>query len=328
MASGKMNLTTVVDLIQETYRGALSKTLSEVSDAYNRLMEKGKVRTFKGLNIKWPCVSSGVGDASNIPDGGTLPSSVTETYDEATLNYAIYIEMLRVGRLLKMGSVNKDEFYSEQANALMHLVQRAIPQMARTIHKHIVAETDTTYGLTGLGSAAGTDDNTYAGIDRSTATYWAPYVNDNSGTNRTLTEAYMMDVFDTLTETRDSEPNEIWCGVTAWNALSRLVGTSQTQANYAILHNNAEDIRAGAITIHWKGIPCIRMRNMDTNAMYFLNFEDGSEGTGIELLRQHDDDFIVTPESTNAYDECVSIAGHYQLVVWNPWKQGALKDVQ
>jgi len=327
MADGRVNLTSIADIIQDVYEGALAKALLEYSDAYSELQKLGKIRTFEGSSYDWPVVSSGVGDAENIPDGGTLPAATQENYAKAALSYAIFIKIIRVGRLTNFASMNKKEFYIQAKDMLQHQVQRAIPQMARSIHKQIIGETDSTYGITGIGSAIGSMTNTYAGIDRTSATYFAPYVNGNSGTNRTLTEALMLDVFDTLTEDRDSEPEAIWAGVTAWNALAKLLGTSGATANYYI-NQDPNKLNGGAVDLIWKGIPVKRMRGMDANHMYFLNFEGGSEGTGIELLKQHNEDFITTPESTNAYDNRISIAGHYMFVVHNPWKQGALKDVQ
>jgi hypothetical protein len=327
MASGRVTLTSIADIIQEVYKGALAKALLEYSDAYAYLQKAGKIRTWEGATYEWPVVKSGSGDASNIQDGGTLPDATQETYDKASLNYSIFIKMIRVGRLANIASTNKQQFYIQAKDLLQHQVQRALPQMARTIHSQIVGEADTTYGINGIGTSIGAMTNTYAGIDRTAATYWVPYVNHNSGTNRTLTEALMLDVYDTLTEDRDSEPDAIWAGVTAWNALAKLLGTSGATANYYINQDPA-NMAGGAITLYWKGIPVTRMRGMDTNHMYFLNFEEGSEGTGIELLKQHNDDFVVTPEATNAYDNRLSIAGHYMMVCHNPWKQGALKDVQ
>lgn len=326
MADGRAILSTIAEIIQESFQGALAKSLLENSDAYSYLQQAGKIRTFVGSTYDWPVVKSGHGVADNIPDGGTLPQATQETYENASLSYSIFLKMIRVGRLTNFASLNKRQFYIQARDMLTHQVQRAIPQMARSIHSQIVAETDTTYGLKGIGTAMGTTTNTYAGLNRATATYFAPYVNHNSGTNRALTEALMLDVYDTLTENRDSEPTVIWAGVTAWNAIAKLLGVSGTTANYTIMQDRT-NLTGGALSLTWKGIPVIRMRNMDSNHIYFINMEPGVIGGGVELLRQHDEDFIVQPESTNAYDNRISIAGHYMLVCHNPWKQGSLKDV-
>lgn len=310
-------------LIQKVYRGQLAKTLLEKSPAYSRLQDLGKIRVDTRNELRWPAVSAGTGDADNIADGGTLPAAKSEEYDDAELNYKIFIKMVRVGRLVKMGSVNKDEFFSKAPDALQHQVNRAIPQMARTIHKQIIATTaPSANALVGLGDAVGNDSNTYAGIDRSTEAWWQPYVNDNPAGNRSLSEALMIDVFDTLTDDREAETSEIWCGVTAWNALVSILDTLMPGRR-----TSGEEIRAGVISQTWKGIPCIRMTGMDVNAMYFLDFQEGVDEDGIELLRQHNDDILVRPEATDSYDDRMSIAGHYQLVVHNPWKQGSLLDV-
>jgi hypothetical protein len=327
MTDGRIVLSTIATLIQDNFQGALAQALLKYSDAYQYMKSAGKVRTWKGAYYSWPLAAVSSGDADNIQDGGTLPDAKQTGYLEAKLAYSIFIKMIRVGRLTQFASENKDEFYINAVNALTHEIQQQIPQMARTIHKQMVAETDTTFGLSGIGSAIGTMNNTYAGINRTGNPAFVPYVNHNTGTPRTLTEALMLDVYDTLTENRDSDTNVIWAGTTAWNALATLLGIAGATANYHIAQDR-QNLAGSAITLNWKGIPVIKMRGMHANHMYFLNFEEGSEGTGIELLKQHEEDFITTPESTNSYDNRISIAGHYMFVVHNPWKQGALKDVQ
>lgn len=304
----------ILAAINRVYSGALAKTLLETSPAYQRLQAMGKVVTDARIEHRWPAVSKAYGGVTSIADGGTLPVSDQEEYDTAQLRYSINIGTVRVGRLLKMASSNKDEFFVE----IQRQVDAAMRQLAREIHLQIVRDEKVrTTDLTGLGEAVRMNDNTYAGIARATNAFWQPYVNDNGGTNRPLSEALMTDVFDVLVQERGAQTGEIWSGTTAWNAAADLLGTT-------VRTSDPNNIRGGAQTINWKGLDIIKMPNMDTNTMDFLDFESDD---GIQLKRQHEKDFITQNEATNSYDELVSIAGHYQLIVHNPFKQGCLKDV-
>jgi hypothetical protein len=90
-------------------------------------------------------------------------------------------------------------------------------------------------------------------------------------------------------------------------------------------NNDPTILKGGARQIYWENIPVIEMQDMDANATYWL---DMNSDNGVELVRQHEKDFLVRIESTNSYDDRMSVAAHYCLAVRNPWKQGALLDIQ
>lgn len=320
MANGVYTSDTIASLIQETFSGSLAHTLNDRSPAYASLQAKGRVQTDKRIALRWPAIKKAYDGVTNIKDGQTLPDAAQQEYMEATLNYKIFIGVLRFGRLLQMGQ-NPDEFFRtpEGATLLDSQTKAAILQMERDIHSQIVGADSETDGIICLGDAVGKNNNTYASLARGTYAYWQPYVNGNGGTNRSITETLLRDMYDTLTDVRGSNIDECWCGTTAYNALKDLFLTNK------VSYPQSETVRGGTTQIFWNGIPFLRMPNMDTNSIYWLDFESDE---GITLKRQHDQDFIVKEESTNSYDTRYSIAGHYQLVVHNPWRQGALNDVQ
>lgn len=315
-------LDNVASLIQKIYKGALATCLLGTSPAYRWLSEKGKIVTDPNPYIRWPIVKGDTGNAKSIVDGATLPAASREEYDDAEMSYKIIIDMVKVGRLLQIGSTGEAYFKTPGAqNALTQQVNGALRRIARLMHLQIVALTKANANdMDSLGDGVAQDTNTYATINRATNSFWRPYVNDNGGVNRALTETLLWDMLDTMQDVRGAIPEIVWCGTTAFHALETLLRTVVT-----INNNDPNNLIAGALAIYWKGLAFIKMPNMDTNAMYWLDFEtDG----GISLYKQHEGDFIIKPEYTDSYDEKMSIAGHYNLVVNNPWKQGALLDVQ
>lgn len=316
-----VNLATIQALIQKMYSGALANTIIQTSPAYSILKERGKIKVQTRNEIRWQAIKTRYAGITNINDGETLPNSSDTQYADAYLTYKIYIGLLRVGRLAQLGSKNSMEFFStpQGIDLLAQQMQQVLPQMARQMHLDLVSlDSTSAKSLTSLGDAIAKNDNIYANIDRTTNAFWQPYVNANGGVNRALTEALLRDMHDVLTFDRDAKVSEVWCGLTAFNALEDLL-----EDRVRIMTPN--EYRAGAIRIFWRDVPFVRMPNMDTNAMYWLDFDSDE---GIEIWQQHPEDFLTRAEPTNSYDDRISLSNHSELRVHNPFKQGALLDVQ
>lgn len=322
MGAGGSFLNTLASLIQKTYNGGLETCFNELSPIYKLLNEKGLVQVDTRNYIRWPVKSSPHGGVVSIPDGGTLPAAQHTEFSDAYMTYKIILGTLRIGRLAQRGSLSEEFFKSaEGADALATEVDSLLKQMARTIHLQICALSQaSTTDIDSLGDAVADITNVYAGLDRTTNAFWRPYVNSNGGTNRALTETLLRDMHNTLTKIRGAVIGEVWCGTTAWDALEDLLRGKVTVNN-----NDPKALEVGAQIIWWRGIPFYRIADLDENAMYWLDFISGK---GIKLYRQHEDEFLVTPENTDSYDVRMSVACHTNFVVHNPWYQGALLDVQ
>jgi len=317
-------LETIAGQLNEVYNGALAETFEKEAPSVTRLQDLGLVKQEKKTAIRWPAVSSSPGNASTIPDGGTLPSADEEELEQATLPYKIFLKLARVGRLLQIASSNgSQEFFktAEGIDMLTEKINRFIPWIAKTIHEQIVANaTAVATDIVCLGDAIGKNNNTYAGINRVTDTYWQPYVNANAGVNRTLTAAMLEDMVTNLVVNRGAKITEVWCGDTAWRATRTIINTISPSRNH-----DPEILRGGAKMISWEGIPFLNMKDVDANAQFWMDLS--GEENGIILYRQTDQDLLIRPESTNSYDDRMSVSAHYQLVCRNPRKHGALLDV-
>jgi len=320
MATGLVVWQQVADLIQELYSGTLAIALNQTSPLYTRLQARNAIVTDTRMAISWPVISGPYTGVNTIQDGGRLPDPGREEYTHASLAYKIIVGTVRVGRMLQIGSKGPEYFRTnEGATVLEQQVNAAIREIARQIHFQLAADTqaDVT-DLLCLGDVIGKDDNLYAGINRVGNAFWQSYVNDNAGVDRVLTEVLLRDIYDTMTNDRGVMPEEVWCGLTAWNALSDLLGQNVRQ-------NDPRRMVGGPVALEWKGLEFYQIPGLDPNSMFFLNF---SRDGGIQLKKQHEEDFITRPEATDSYDERMSIAGHYELVINNPYAQAALKDVR
>lgn len=303
-------------IIQTVYAPFFPAALNRISFLWGRLNEMGKVRRVNRNRIDWRVNSEGHGNVTSINDGETLPSPGKQATVNPQLLFKIQIATIAVGRQQQRASFGID---SSVQDALLWETERTIEDMARDLHLQIAGPQSTTKRLTSLEEAISAT-GTYAGISRAANPFWQSFVDDNGGANRPLTEALLENVNDTLKNSRGARPTEVWCGIKAWNALRTLIQGSLAPAR----NNDPTALRAGALSIEWEGLPFIKVPDIDTNKMFFVDLV--SDG-GIELLNQADNDFIVTPESTDAFDTRLSISNMMELVVWNPFKQGLLADV-
>lgn len=316
MASGTVLAADWAAIVETRYAPFFPAALNRVSFAWNRLNSMGKVRFYNQTNIDWRINSEGHSNIVAIDDGETLPSPGKQEYVNAQKEHKILLAMISVGRKQQRNSFGRD---SSVTNSLQFETQKTIQDMARRLHQRIVGTASNTKQITGIEDGIA-DNNTYAGISRPANPFWQSFVNDASGVNRPLTEVLLMDVIDTLRTQRQAMITEAWCGITAWNALRDLINTIAPSRNM-----NPTALAAGASSIEYEGIEFIKVPDYDLNRIDFLDLE--SDG-GIEYLIDQANQFVVTPESTDAYDMRVSISHSGNLVVWNPFRQGSLQDVQ
>ncbi len=290
--------------------------LNRNSFLWGRLNELGQVRRENLNRIDWRVNSEGHGNVTSISDGETLPSPGKQVYVNAQLLFKIQIATIAVGRQQQRASFAPD---SSVSDALLRETELAIEDMSRDLHLQIAGPQATTKRITSLEEAISAT-GTYAGISRAANPFWQSFVDDNGGNNRALTQALLENVGDTLKNSRGARPTEVWCGIQAWNALRALIeGTLAPARNL-----DPTALKAGALRLEWEGLSFIKVPDIDTNKMFFVDLV--SDG-GISLLTQASNDFIVTPESTDAFDTRLSISNMMELVVWNPFKQGLLADV-
>ncbi len=113
--------------------------------------------------------------------------------------------------------------------------------------------------ITGIQAAIG-DTGTYAGLDRSTYTWWKAYVSANGGTPRNLTEDLIAGVVDEcLDRGADLSTLEIWCGPTQWRKFGALYKGERRQ--------KPEKLVGGYLALEYEGIPVIRVPGYGSGRM-------------------------------------------------------------
>lgn len=170
------------------------------------------------------------------------------------------------------------------------------------------------------------DSNTWCSVARSGAAYLQAYHAENSGTDRDLSETLMRGVHNVLTNTRKSNYSHIVTSSTVADSYEALMGD-----RLRLMNAQVGDITLPALA--FKGRPVITIPGYETNSMGFIKADDWApyylpQVTTDSFGRQVQGPFKVEPYYPNSDDRTFIIIAYVNLVCKNPWKQGALVDVQ
>lgn len=170
------------------------------------------------------------------------------------------------------------------------------------------------------------DDNTWCSLNRGSVAWVRAYLSANSGTDRDLTEALLRTMHNTLVDTRKSNYDLVLTSHTVADAYEGLMGDKVRMTNVQV-----GDIALPALS--FKGRPVVPVPGFETNSMAFLQRGDW------ELLylpqvstdsygRTVNGPFKIEPYYPGTDDRTLTIIAYVQLVCKNPFKNGALVDVQ
>lgn len=170
------------------------------------------------------------------------------------------------------------------------------------------------------------DDNTWASLDRSSATYsyLRSYMSENGGTARSLTKPLMNTVGDTLQDSRESNYDTILASRGAYNAYEDLFGDKARYVNLQI-----GDLKMN--TLLFDNRPVVPIPGLD-DAMYFINrgewrLEFLPQPTLDSYGRQINGPFKVEPYYPGTDDATFIIYIYVQFICVNTWHQGKLGDL-
>ena len=170
------------------------------------------------------------------------------------------------------------------------------------------------------------DTGTWNGADKASVAHIASYINDNSGTDRTLTKSMVDDVIDTMRTTRKVRFDAVGMGNEAYHAYEQVYSDYRQDVN---VKKGDLYIREHAVD----GQPVYRLP-IDTNHMVFLRKSDWGlyylpqVSISSDGLKKSEGPWAVERIGTG-YDATDYVIRIYAtLVCKNPWAQAALKDVE
>jgi hypothetical protein len=220
-----------------------------------------------GKNVSWVAQSSGH-IAENYSDGATAANFGSDTQDDAILSWALYRGNIHVTKLAMDSAATSNTPAGNKRLWVKNQID-AMSTLAALVEDELFNGLGTGTLVAGLDVAIGDDTNTYATIDRTTSTYWKPYVVDpGSLTSPTiaLIRTDLGAIYDSCGETPD-------LAIAPTAVFNKIAGLFDPNRRWTTV-----DTARGRITLDagYEGIQidnCMFLKSKDAtaNQIYYLN---------------------------------------------------------
>lgn len=212
-------LTDLADQVVQLYGPAFVTAIKTRTFLLNRLDALGLVRQ-GNARINWQVNYAGNTQVGSYAEGDAAAGSGKQVYHPASLEYKSVRAEIGLGGLTLATSEQGGTFI----DMLRSELDNGVRDMRLSIESQLLGDGtgNSAKDITGMLAAIG-ETGTYAGIDRSTHTWWKSYINDNTGTPRNLSEDLVADVVDeVISRGADQSTLELWCGPTQWRKFGAL----------------------------------------------------------------------------------------------------------
>lgn len=244
---------------------AIDQALTERSYFWRTLPKRASDRPM------WQVKTSGNDSAtSGFTVGGSLPDAGAAAFIDAKLNWGNYVGATKFSdRELKEAATAASRM--KIGDLLSTHVNDLATQLVEKVATDLISgstDSSTAGTIIGLTGGAIEDDNSYAGINRSSVTAHAPYVNDNTGTPRAVSTTLIDDVLDTVKYTREGSLTIGFCDIDQWNSIAALSGVTETKNDTSV---NGVDKFLGVTSITYKGIPIVAVPGYTAGRLDFVD---------------------------------------------------------
>jgi hypothetical protein len=322
-------LTDLADQVVKLYGPAFVTAIKTKSFVLSRFEAQGLVRGGKP-RINWQVNYAGNTSVGSYAEGDTADGSGKQSYHPAALEYKSVKAEIGLGGLTLATS--------EQGGTFIDMLRAELDNGVRDMRLSIEAQLlsdgsgNSAKDITGVYAAIA-ETGTYAGIDRSTHTWWKSYINDNSATPRNLSEALIADVVDeVISRGADQAALEIWASPTQWRNFGALYKGERRQT--------PTRLSGGYMALDFEGVPVIRCpgyasTHMDVVDVSRFSYEMLPVTANSELARSLRN-VVAVPGMPgfgillmgNTSDALEMWLIHYaQLVCSNPYVQGSITDL-
>ncbi|MHC4648424.1 MAG: phage major capsid protein [Planctomycetota bacterium] len=314
----------------------------EIVRAFNRratALTVLPIRVGSGKNVGWVAEEdAAVGE--NFAEGADAANFGSDAQSSATLSWGLYRSNFRVTDLARAAAATS---MTPEGNLRLWArdLVNASAKLASTLNGVIYsgAGTGTTYA--GLAVAVGNTTNTYATIDRSTDTWWAPTVVD-PGSLTAPTFSLIRSDLRTIYTAGGEYPDIALCSPAVFDKLGSLFDSNRRYVDNIRTARGDIKLDASLRAIDIEGCMFLKDKDATANTIYYLN----TDYVHVEVLppsnlpEQVDanvsanDGFGTIPmmfnyqllAKTGASDKA-QVVTQSQLVVTNPVKCGTRKNV-
>lgn len=296
------------------------KTFQNDSSFLGRIpLKRGKAR------IQWPVHYGGNASVSSFGEGDDITVTGKQSRKLAELPYkrakvAISVDGLQQAISEAGGHIGVGDLLADE-------LLKSIEDLKANINTQLLGDGTGNIGkdITGI-QAAINNSGVYAGLDRATYAWWKAHVAGNGGIARNLDKPLLRAMKNELKGNRSSSYSAIWTSHDMYDAYEGLL-----DAQKRFIATKVADIQQQVLSfdntplIALPGYPAGRMdfvRESDFELLYLTHKVVDSTGKQVEGI------FKVERLAQTTDDMAFAVIVYMQLRCRNPWKQGALLDVQ
>lgn len=261
MADNPQTLSLVV-LAQE-FRGDIVRQINRRCV----LLKTLPIRRGGGKNVAWVAESSGH-LAENYSEGADASNFGSDAQDDAILSWGLYRSPFRVTKLAMDAAATSGTPMSNKA-LWGRNIANAAAALAAGVEEELFDGLGTGTLMTGLDLAIGDDTNIYAGIDRSTATYWRPTVVD-PGVATAPTIALLRSDLGTIYDACGETPDMAVCPTAVFN---KVAGLFDENRRWTVLNTARGKVQldAGYEGVEIDGCMFMKSKDATANQIYYIN---------------------------------------------------------
>lgn len=220
-----------------------------------------------GKNVAWVAESSGQ-VAENYSEGADTANFGSDAQDPATLSWGLYRAPIHVSKLSMDAARSTSTPMGNQALWARNIVNSAAA-LAALVEKDMFSGAGTGTLIAGLDVAVAQDTNTYAGLLRTSKTFWKPTVVD-PGTLTSPSFALIRSDLGKIYNQCGEQPDLGICSTDVFNAIANLFDPNRrwTVVNTA---RGKITLDAGFEGLEIDGCMFVKSKDATANSLYYLN---------------------------------------------------------
>lgn len=231
------------------------------------LLKLLEIRRGAGKNVAWVAESSGQ-IAENYSEGADAANFGSDAQDPVTLSWGLYRAPIHVSKLAMDAAASSGTPAGNTALWARNLVNSAAA-LAALVEADAFAGAGTGSLLAGLNVAIGNNANTYGGLDRTSKTYWQPYVTD-PGSLTAPTIKMIRDDLGSIYDLCGEVPDLAVAPTAVFNKVASLFDPNRrwTQVNTA---RGLITLDAGYEGIQIDNCMFVKSKDATANQIYYIN---------------------------------------------------------
>jgi hypothetical protein len=310
------DLAAVAQLIKEHYETPFTEAMNRSLSMYNFFPRKAGVADSVAWKVHYP--GSGGSNATSYSESDALTATDKQFYLAASRPFKMNYVGIEVTRFAQAATAGAGGFMEALAND----AREALENFKDKLNTQLLSASAPgnsgkdidgfAYIINDKASSGGV--NVYAGIDRSTYSFWESYVQRNGGTGRPLTLALLQNVVKEMAKPSRSgaKINRILSSYKHWFDYGNMLDDQRRWVD-------TKSLDWGFSSISYNGIEWIAVPDLADGAVYALDTRDWA----YYILQN----FETSPQAVNTDADRFVVTHYSQLICKHPGRQAKIVDL-